>query len=343
MHPIRSRPKSTRLLSPREKDAFSLGNVVRALASSGCVDGFERELLQDAAMRGGTNFDPLAPVIPWSLLAERDMTVAGTSGSQNLVGADVGTPADILRPWSVVASAGCSVLSGLQASLSVPRTTASITGYWLSTEATSITESQPTIGAAALSPKHAGAFLQYSKLMSLQAAELESFLQRDLLRAIGTLLDVAVLNGSGASGQPLGLFNTSSVGTQSGTSLAWAGVTEMQRLCAVANGEPTGWIGTPATRKILQARERASGNGSFIWDNNQVASAPAWASTGAPTASLCTGDWSQALVALWGAGPEISIDPSSGFQSGIMGMRISLPCDVAILSPAAFCISATVT
>ena len=48
----------------------------------------------------------------------------------------------------------------------------------------------------------------------------------DLSKVVALALDGAAINGSGASGQPLGILNTSSIGAVSGTSLGCG--TELQ-------------------------------------------------------------------------------------------------------------------
>ena len=275
-------------LSRREREAFSLASVVRQLTAAGLGGSFEAELLQDVATEAGRSFDASRPIIPWSLLGRRDMTVAGVSGSEILVDSDVTTAVDILRPVSVTARAGVTFLPGLAFNQALPKVTAPTSTFWLTDDTAPITESQPTIGTVIqMAPKIGGAFVQYSRLLTLQS-QVEDLIRRDVRRSVGALLDGAVLTGTGASGQPTGLFNTSGVGTQPGTSLAWSGVLAMEEASATANGEPSAWIASPATREILKGRERAAGSG-FIWDDNRIGGTPAFG-TMAATVSLLTED-----------------------------------------------------
>lgn len=59
----------------------------------------------------------------------------------------------------------------------------------------------------ACTPKQAGCVINFSRLLAKQT-NAEMFVKRELTRTVGTTLDQAVLNGSGAAGQPLGLINT---------------------------------------------------------------------------------------------------------------------------------------
>lgn len=48
------------------------------------------------------------------------------------------------------------------------------------------------------------------------------------------------------------------------------------------------------------------------------------------------GDWSQCLVALWGAGLDIQVDPYSSFKTGAVQVRILMHCDISFLKPESF-------
>ena len=60
-------------------------------------------------------------------------------------------------------------------------------------------------------------------------------------------------------------------------------------------------VTTPAVRKLLSGRERASCNG-FIWDSGRVARMPGLATPSVPTASMLVGDFSLVVLGLWGPG-----------------------------------------
>jgi hypothetical protein len=74
----------------------------------------------------------------------------------------------------------------------------------------------------------------------------------------------------------------------------------------------------------------------MIWDGSQIAGKPAAVSTDVPAATLFVGDWSKCLVALWGAGLEVQVDPFTSFVSGAVQVRVVMHADVAFTKPAAF-------
>lgn len=329
------------MLNKRERAAFSVTRMINAMGTGALRGTFEGEVAKDLATRAGNPFDENRVTLPLDLLATRDMTSAGTSGSNYLVPSDIQPAADILRAVSVTARAGATVLPNLKGDTQIPRVTAASTANWLTTEATAATQSQATIGQISMTPKTVSAFVKLTRLLQLQS-DVEGLVRRELLATIGEALDLAALNGPGTSGQPTGLLNTAGIQTQSGTSLGWAGITAMQRLAAVAKAEPTAWVGTPAVRELLQKREVAAGSG-MVWTDNRMAGAPAITSTSVPAATLITGDWRNLVIGVWGAGPIVEVDPFSAFKSGIIGVRILLTCDVGLVHPAAFVVATSIT
>lgn len=329
-------------ISAKERDAFSLSNLLRNMANDRPRGSFETELLHDLAQREGRAFDPNRVRVPWALL-RRDMTAAGSSGSQYIVGTDNTVVADALRPWSVTVSAGINVMGGLTGNVTIPRTTSDATGQWLSSELDPISASQPTIGQVSLTPKTAAALVTFTKLLDRLQPETEPFIRAHLLRVLGQMVDAAVLNGSGASGEPQGLALATGIDTESGTSLAHAGTLAMQAAVAAAGAEVTAWIGDPLARKTLAGRDRGTDGGRFIWDDDRVLGRPAYATQSAPANSLFAGDWRQVVLGSWGSGIDISTDAYTGWTTGAITVRVLATMDVAIPHPAAFSVSSSIT
>ncbi|HZF15360.1 MAG TPA: hypothetical protein VE046_05395, partial [Steroidobacteraceae bacterium] len=90
--------------------------------------------------------------------------------------------------------------------------------------------------------------------------------------------------------------------------------------------------------------ERASGAG-FVWDNDRVASRPAYTTTVMPASTLACGSWTDAMVVLYGGGVEISIDADDSgiFKSGVVQVCCAVTLDIAIAHPAAFCVASSIT
>lgn len=203
---------------------LNIAQLVLAL-SVGSSHGENSEYLQEYARAAGVNFDSQRPLIPFA--AFRDLTATSAPGGGYLVSAETPEAVDILRSWSVTARAGVFIETGLQGDQTVPRVTAKSTPAWLSTETTQLTPSQPTLAQIAMTPKHVGAVINFSRQLARQA-NAEGFVKRELMRTVGTALDQTVINGTGATGQPTGILNTAGIQTQSGATLN-SGVNAMKQ------------------------------------------------------------------------------------------------------------------
>jgi HK97 family phage major capsid protein len=311
----------------------SLARAVEQMSQPGGLSGAEKEWAQETARLSRNGFDPHRLWIPLSALT-RDLNVAQAGAGGYLVDMANLPARDILRPWSVVLQGGVSLVEDLTGTAVVPRTTATTTITWSANETAQATPSNPTIAQAALTPKIAIGVIQASRNFMKQA-DPEAFIRRELLRTAGTIVDIATLNGSGASGQPLGILNSPNLSTQSGTSLAWAGVLHMKKLAADANAQDgtISFIGTTAVRELLESRERATGGGTFIWQDDRIASCPAFATTVMPSATMLSGPMGEVFFGLWGGGMQVEVNPFDAalFKTGAVQILVIVSCDVAIV------------
>jgi HK97 family phage major capsid protein len=331
-------------LSVPPKPPFSLGRVLHAHAHRVELKGREREVCEAAALMLGQDLHPHRTWIPLSAIGVRAMGTQPGSKGGYAVGVETMEAADVLGPWSVVASAGAMLLTGLSDGVVIPRTTTAVTATWLSENGAAPSETPPTLGNASLTPRTALALVKFPIQLLRQGEAFEPFLRAQLLSAVGETLDTAFFSGAGAA-QPLGLLQTAGIGTQSGTSLAHAGLLTMRQKVLTAGGREAAlqWVGTPAVQELLGSRERATGGGRFLWDNDGILGLPANATKNAPSAALTVGDFSQAVVGIFGPGIRIDVDPSQDFNSGGLVARVLLMCDVAFMQPAAFTVATAVT
>jgi HK97 family phage major capsid protein len=301
--------------------------------SRGLYNHDQSRMLQEAAERHGQPYDATKPFVPFELC--RDLTAAVDT---NLISAaEVVEPASILKPYSVTAQLGIEIDTGLQGNVVVPWVSTASTGYWLANEASTITETAPVVSAKTLKPKQVGAFCEISRQLALQT-NAERFVGPEMLRTVGTLIDQAVLAGATANNQPEGLRNATGLQILTGTSLTGASANSMLQLSADedAPDDSIAFLGTPTVRKVLQGREKASGNG-FVWDDNQVAGRPARVTKDLPAGSLVVGPWPEIYLGIWG-GFVLEVNPfgQTQFRAGVIQCRVLVSCDVAIRNPGAF-------
>jgi HK97 family phage major capsid protein len=259
---------------------------------------------------------------------------------------------EVLRNRSVAYRMGARRLSGLVGNVTVPRQTAAATAYWLSTEATSITESQQTFGQMSLSPKTVGAYTEISRQLMLQSSpDAESIITADLGAVAGLAIDVGVLRGSGSAGQPTGIVNTGGIGAVAGAGFiaaAYARILEFQTDLAASNAltRECAYVTTPAVAALLMAREKFTNTATALWTGNvldgDVSGFRATTTTQLTAASLIFGDFGQVILGEWGV-EEVEVNPYAAFTAGGVGVRLFKSLDVGIRHAAAFSRATSIT
>jgi HK97 family phage major capsid protein len=353
-----SNPQSAAKLdmSQAETGKYSLVRAILAASDNNWSKaGFEMECSREIAGRMNVVPDSKRFYVPFEVqhrslpIGKRDLTVAAPTGGGYLVETANVSFVEMLRNRSVAYRMGAMRLGGLQGNVTVPKQTGAASWYWLASESTSITESQQTMGQMALSPKTGGAYTEISRQLLLQSSpSAEALVTADLGRVGGLGIDSAVLAGSGASGQPLGIINTAGIGAVTGTSLAYAGILEFQSDIATANVLPTsgGYVTTPTVAALMMQRVKFASTASPLWEGNlwdgQMAGFGAMSSNQMAAASMLFGDWSAVVVAEWGV-LEIEVNPFANFQAGIVGVRAIVSVDCGLRYPAAFSLATTIT
>lgn len=330
---------------------YSLIATIRALAT-GTFDkmrSVERDYHSEVE-----KFDPRADGrqfarVPTAVMAVRDLSTA--AGGGYLVGASLGGYVETLKRLSIGLSLGVrtETLDGPAGSLLIPTGGTDPTATWLAAEGTQIPESSPSFGQAAASPKLLAAYIEISRQLLTQS-NAEEIVKYRLGVAVAKALDEALLGGSGGSGQPLGIANTSGVGAFTGTSLNYAALVDAQQ--DVADGEGVenvgalGWATTPTVAGLLAQRYKVASTASPLWEGKlsagSVCGAPAFASKSLPASTMVFGDWSGATIFEWDSA-VISVNPYADFQRGLTGIRLLLMADVLITRPKAFSVASSVS
>lgn len=338
-------------MSAKEVRSYSLLRALRAAANNDWKDaGLELECSRAIMARTGRTPEQKGGFFVPFDVARRDMTAAGTSGSNYLVSTDnqPGSFIELLRNRSVAMAMGATRLSGLVGNVTIPKQTASGTAYWLADETTAITESQPTLGQLSLSAKNVAALTEVSEQMMRQSSpDAEQLVMSDLAKVIALAIDVAIIRGSGSAGQPQGIVGTSGVGSVTGTSLAFADILEFQSDIAANNAlvPGCGYVTTPAVAALLAERVAFASTASPIWTGNildgQMAGFRAMSSNQMSTATMLFGDWAQVILAEWGV-LELATH-ATDFTRGLTGIRAWYTCDVGVRVPGAFSYASSIT
>lgn len=331
-------------LTEKETRQFSFIRALNYLANPGDRKareqaGFEIEVGEAAAKKYERSSNGI--VIPNEVL-RRDLVVGTSTAGGNLVASELlaGSFIDLLRNRMAMMQAGVTMLSGLQGNISIPRQSSAATAYWVG-EGGSPTESQQAIDQVNMTPKTVGAFVDYSRRLLLQSSiDVEGMIRADLARVIALELDRAAIYGTGSSNQPLGLTNTTGIGSQAITTYGtFAEYIGMETDVATANADAGSlrYIINAAARGALKSTEKsATSTAQFVYDNDQINGYPVIVSNQLTTNDCLFGDFSQFVVGMW-SGLDLTVDPYAGSTAGTVRIIALQDVDFAVKQPGAFC------
>jgi HK97 family phage major capsid protein len=339
--------------------------AIRNLTQEECV-GADREA-SDELDRKFRRTEPNAVTIPWETLAYRAQRAATTRAAL------VAGPAGALVPTLNYPNAAGALLSLLilgrlgatgissSANLSLPRVTSPASVYWLSTEQSSVTESDQNFGQLAFSPKTVGGYTEMSRLLTLQSnPDAGDVIATDLTRKIRRAIEAAAFNASGINGQPKGILSTTGVGTLSGTSFALStaasAVTDIGD--ALSPDASPAWAANKSVAITLRQRQEFTNGTRTLWEGpateGTISDYYAAASSGVPSATAIFGAWKYLTLVDFGGGLVVSVNPygsnaygggsdAANFQRGIIGMRCFASLDVGVVWPSAFTAVTSIT
>lgn len=339
-------------MTGKETQRYSVLRALRALVDKDWTKaGFERECHEAILKRAGLEEAPNNGFyVPYEV-QKRDLTAGTPANGGYLVATDNRGDnfIELLRNRTLLAQLGAIMLPDLVGNVTIPKQTAGGTAYWLTNEATAITESQQTIGQLALSPKNVGAYTEISRQLMMQSSPAaDSMVLSDLAKVIAVAVDLAGFEGSGASGQPTGIANTAGIGSVSGTSLAWAGVLEFQTDVAGANALAANcaYVTTPSVAALLAQRARFSNTDTPLWEGNildgKMGGFRAASTMQLTAGSMIFGDFSQVVIGGWGM-LELALNPYANFQAAITGVRAIQTVDVGVRIAGAFSRATSIT
>ncbi len=338
-------------MTPKEVARYSVFRAMRAAAENDWKDaGLEMEAHRELSKRFGAGQGKRSFYVPLDI-QKRDLVAATPSAGGNLVATDNISFIDILRARSVAMRMGAMRMTGLVGNVTVPRQTGAATAAWLANEGTGVSESDQTFSQMAFSPKNVAAYTELSRQLMMQSSpSAEMIVMNDLAAVVALAVDSAAIQGTGLTGQPTGIISTSNIGSVTGTTLAYSGILEFQTDVMVANAlinpATSGYVATPAAAALLATRQRFASTDTPLWEgglmDGRVAGFTAMSSTQMPASRLLFGDWSQLVIAEWGA-LELDVNPYANFPAGITGVRAFYTVDVGVRYAASFSYSTAIT
>lgn len=329
-----------------ERDGFSMARACRALARKDFRDApYEQEVfsaMREKAMSQGTD------TAGGYIVPEEAITQVIERLKANVIAYDL----------------GARDMTGNGVPVTIPKLTSSATGYWVSENST-ITSSDLGFEQINMVPKTvAGRVILSNLLLETSTPTADSIIEQDLASQLGLAVDAGVLNGSsgGGAGEPVGIMQTSGVGTvttaaQIGTPPTVANMMEFLSDLDNANAlrGRLGWALHPlALSEIRQMTVDYSGASTPL---TAVSTSTGFADTlfgypmrtstqmVAPTASnfarsILFGNFDDVMICRWGGLRLLASDTSDdAFSKDQTHIRATMRVDVALRHPESFAYS----
>ena len=333
-------------LTEKETKRFSILRAINAMANP-----TDRKAQEEAAFEfecsraagelyGKTAQGVLLPPEVLSNWSQRDLNASDDS---NLIGQDfrAGDFIDVLRNSSAVMQ-NATILNGLSGDVKIPKKTAAATAAFISSEGGAAGESEMTIGSVTMSPKTLGAFTDVTRQLMIQSSlDVENLIRSDLAGSMAIAIDNAALEGSGSSGNPTGITNTTGINTVSLSSAAaptFAEMVSMESAVAVDNALLGGlvYIVHPTNAGTLKTTTKDSGSGQFVYQNGEINGYPVVVSSQLTANNYVFGNMQDLLVGMF-SGLDIVVDPYSNSTSGTVRVVALQSLDVNVRHAVSFC------
>ena len=348
LNEIGSEPLDTKEigLTNKETKRFSVLKAINAMANP-----TDRKAQEEAAFEfecsraageiyGRTAQGVLLPPEVLSNWSQRDLNASDDAG---LIGQDFrgGDFIDALRNSSAVMQ-NATILSGLSGDVKIPKKTAASSAAFISSEGGAAGESEMTIGSVTMTPRTLGAFTDVTRQLMIQSSlDVENLIRNDLAGSMAIALDNAALEGSGSSGNPTGITNTTGINTVSLSSAAaptFAEMVSMETAVAVDNALLGGlvYIVHPSNAGTLKTTEKATNTAQFVYTDGLINGYPVVVSAQLTANNYVFGNMSDLLVGLF-SGVDLVVDPYTNSSSGTVRVVALQSCDVNVRNAVSFC------
>ena len=355
----------------KEKREYSLGRMIRSqITGKRNEASFEHELSDEIAKRTGK--DPQGFYVPGFAWGQRSgvMTTAATGAISGEAVTDNFVPTiqrpdmfiEALRARQVLSGLGATYIPGLTNRVRMPKIATGATAGFVE-EAGDVSDQSQADDGVTLQPRTLGAYADISRLLMLESVPaIEQVVQDDLLRSVADAIELAAINGSGSSGNPTGILNTSGVNDldiSAGTDVAaltWADITDLVKLVeednGVVNANALGFLTNAKVKSKLANTSKVASTDSVMLLNdpwNSLYGYPIAFSTNVPSnlnpgdggtdaSAMIFGDFSQLMIGLFGA-PSIQVNPYTGQLAGTVRISIHQEVDVAVRNAVSFAIT----
>jgi HK97 family phage major capsid protein len=359
-------------LSKREVKRFSMCRLLTHMMDPSSFKyaseaGFELEVTRAAAdLQARTlNKSARGHLIPWEVLSSANRA-AETPGQSAGIFADGGALVgsnrldaqfiDLIRNRSAFLNSGLTMLTGLEGNVEISKKLGSSQFYFVG-ENVDVTNSKLTFGLVNMVPRTIGVRVPISRRAMIQASpDIENLVRLDMAESVALGMDSTIGYGTGSNGQPLGIINTTGIGSVtldggadkafpanvgSGTHDCgvWGNYVDLETALAANNLDAGAmrYIMNSTVKGALKQTLRASAAGSdyIMTDAGEVNGYPVVVSNQMQQNDVLFGNFADCVVGMW-SGLDLLIDPLTQSASGQVILTVHQDFDVAVRRPQSF-------
>jgi HK97 family phage major capsid protein len=359
-------------LSKREVKRFSMCRLLNHMMDpssfkSASEAGFELEVTRAAAdLQARTlNKSARGHLIPWEVLSSANRA-AETPGQSVGIFADGGALVgsnrldaqfiDLIRNRSAFLNSGLTMLTGLEGNVEISKKLGSSQFYFVG-ENVDVTNSKLAFGLVNMIPRTIGVRVPISRRAMIQASpDIENLVRLDMAESVALGMDSNIGYGTGSNGQPLGIMNTTGIGSVTlggGSSKAfpanvgggthdcgdWADYVDLETALSANNLDAGAmrYIMNSTVKGALKQTLRASAAGSdyIMTDAGEVNGYPVVVSNQMQQNDVLFGNFADCVVGMW-SGLDLLIDPLTQSASGQVILTVHQDFDVAVRRPQSF-------
>ena len=333
-------------MTKKEVRQFSLMKAINALANPSDRKAqrdaeFEFECSEQASKHYGRTAQGI--MLPPEVMANWNTRDLNASDDAGLIGQDFRPESfiDVLRNASAVMPLATN-LNGLTGDVKIPKKTSASSASFISAEGGASGESEMVIGSVTMTPKTVGVHTDVTRQLMLQSSlDVENLIRDDLAKSMAIAIDDGALEGSGSSGNPRGITNTSGINTVSLSSASaptFAEMVSIETAVAVDNAlvGDLAYIINPTNFGTLKTTAKDSGSGLFVAENGQVNGYPVVVSNQLTANNYVFGNFNDLLIGFFG-GLDITVDPFTNSTSGTVRIVALQSVDVAVRHAVSFC------
>ena len=354
-------------LTKAEKKGYSMIKLAQYLAEpnprTAEQAGFELEVSRAVESKHGRS--PSGVLVPWEVLGMVKAAAESpgqTVGSFSDGGATVSTDylgaqfIDLIRNSSAFLNTGLTVITGLEGNVEIPKKLTSSQWYMVG-ENVDVPNSKLTFGTVNMIPRQIGVRVPISRRMMKQSSlGIENLVRQDMAESVSLGMDKNIGYGTGNNNQPLGIKNTTGIGSVTlggGTNLAvssdlgggthdfgdWADYVALETAIYAANLNVASmrYVGNSAARGALKTTLRASGSAPdyILRDNGTVNGYQFLTSNQMEQNDVLFGNFADVVVGMW-SGLDVILDPYTQSANGQVILTCMQDFDVAVRRPQSF-------